>query len=163
MLWVGCPGWAACLVGASSCTPKGCGFEPWSGHIPRWWVQALVWVCVKGPTSVSLLPALPPFPPPLLNQSACGRVGDVPPGQEGLEGASGWLRCDRDRGGGFAFHPPPRERQRTGLSSLGWIAAWKIWRCGCERSRQQMGLHSDVPARGAGWGWRPALLELVPQ
>ena len=37
---------AVCLiVGASSHTPKSCGFDPGSGHIPRLWVRSWVWAC----------------------------------------------------------------------------------------------------------------------
>ena len=36
------PGQVTQLVKASSCTPKGCGFYSWSGHIPRLWVPSLV-------------------------------------------------------------------------------------------------------------------------
>ena len=32
---VGRPGRVAPLVGAPSQTPKGCGFHPWTGHMPR--------------------------------------------------------------------------------------------------------------------------------
>ena len=28
-----CPGWVAQLVGAWSRMPKGCGFDPWTGHV----------------------------------------------------------------------------------------------------------------------------------
>ena len=37
-----CPGQLAQLVGASSHTPKGCGFNFWSAHVPRLQVQFLV-------------------------------------------------------------------------------------------------------------------------
>ena len=43
------PGWmVAWLVGASSCAPKGCRFDPRSGHIPRLWVQSQVGACTDG-------------------------------------------------------------------------------------------------------------------
>ena len=35
------PGPVAQLVGASSRTPKGCRFDPGSGHIPRLWGQGM--------------------------------------------------------------------------------------------------------------------------
>ena len=43
-----CPGRVAHLVGASCCTPKGCWFDPQSGHIPRWQVWSLVGACTGG-------------------------------------------------------------------------------------------------------------------
>ena len=36
------------LVGALSCKPKGCGFDPQSGHIPRLRVQSPVRVSARG-------------------------------------------------------------------------------------------------------------------
>ena len=36
------------LVGAPSHTPKGCGFDFYSGHIPRLQVQSLVGACTGG-------------------------------------------------------------------------------------------------------------------
>ena len=42
------PGQVAQLVGASSCTPKGCGFKSWSGHIARLRVQSPVGACTRG-------------------------------------------------------------------------------------------------------------------
>ena len=36
------------LVGSLSHTPKVCGFNPWSGHIPRLWALSLVGSCVGG-------------------------------------------------------------------------------------------------------------------
>ena len=44
----GSPGWVAQLVGASSYTPEVCGFDPWSRHIPRLWVQSPVKVHTGG-------------------------------------------------------------------------------------------------------------------
>ena len=38
-------GQMAHLIGVPSCTPKGCGFDPWSGNIDRLWVQSPVGVC----------------------------------------------------------------------------------------------------------------------
>ena len=43
-----CCGPVAQLVGASFGTPKGCGFDSRSGHIPRLWVQFLVGACTRG-------------------------------------------------------------------------------------------------------------------
>ena len=42
------PGWVAWLVGASSCTPKVCGIDSWSGHIPRVQVWSPVGACTRG-------------------------------------------------------------------------------------------------------------------
>ena len=53
------PGWVVKLVGALSCTPKGCGFDSWSGHIPRLQVWSPVRVCTGGNQSMFL--SLPPF------------------------------------------------------------------------------------------------------
>lgn len=36
---VSSPGWVAPLVGASSHTPKSCGFDFWLGRMPRLWIQ----------------------------------------------------------------------------------------------------------------------------
>ena len=48
------PGWCSQLVGASLCEPKGYGFDSWSGHMPRLWVQSPVGVHAKGSWSVLL-------------------------------------------------------------------------------------------------------------
>ena len=49
------PGWVAALAGALSHTPKGCGFDSQSGHMPRLWVRSLVGACTGGThTDVSL-------------------------------------------------------------------------------------------------------------
>ena len=40
--------WVAQLVGVSSHTPKGCGFDSQSGHIPRLQVQSQVGTCTEG-------------------------------------------------------------------------------------------------------------------
>ena len=53
------------LVGASSCEPKGRGFNPWSGHTPRLWVRSPVRAHTRG--NQSMFPthvegSLPPFP-----------------------------------------------------------------------------------------------------
>ena len=48
------PGWVAQLVGASSCTPKGCRFDSQSGQIPRLWVQAPVGEHLGGNQSMFL-------------------------------------------------------------------------------------------------------------
>ena len=37
-----CPGRVAPLVGASSSTPKGCRFDPWSGHTPKLHIRSPV-------------------------------------------------------------------------------------------------------------------------
>ena len=42
------PGWVAQLVGALSHTPKGCGFDPQSGHMPRLQVLSLVRAHIGG-------------------------------------------------------------------------------------------------------------------
>ena len=36
------PGRVALLVGASTRTPKGCGFNSWSRYMPRVWVRSLL-------------------------------------------------------------------------------------------------------------------------
>ena len=41
-------GWVAQLLGVSSPAPKGCGFDPQSGHILRSWVQPQLGVCTGG-------------------------------------------------------------------------------------------------------------------
>ena len=43
------------LVGASSCKPRGHGFDSWSGHMPRLWVQSLVGACKRDNQSVFLM------------------------------------------------------------------------------------------------------------
>ena len=47
------------LVGSSSRTPKGCGIDPWSGHIPKLWVRSLVRVPTEGNWSMFLSFSLP--------------------------------------------------------------------------------------------------------
>ena len=64
--------WLGTLVGASSCTPKSCKFDPQSGHTPKLQVQSLVRVCMGGSGSMSVFlshisppaPYLPPSLPP---------------------------------------------------------------------------------------------------
>lgn len=45
------------LVGASSCTLRGCRFHYPSGHMPRWRFRSPVWVCT-GRQSMFLFPSL---------------------------------------------------------------------------------------------------------
>ena len=55
-----CPGQVAQFVGASSHTPKGCGFNSQPGHIPKLEVQSPVWAHTEGNQSMFLHPAPPP-------------------------------------------------------------------------------------------------------
>ena len=48
------PDLVAWLVGVSSCVPKDCGFNLWSGHIPRLQIQSLVGVYMEGKQSMFL-------------------------------------------------------------------------------------------------------------
>ena len=56
------------LVGASSHTQKGHGFDSWSGHMPRLWVQSSIGACTAGNPSMFLSHtgnsslSLPPLP-----------------------------------------------------------------------------------------------------
>ena len=62
------PGWAAPLAAVSSCTPKGCGFNSWSGHMPTW-VSGSVpsWAAYgRQPISVSHVDAFLSLSSPLL-------------------------------------------------------------------------------------------------
>ena len=52
------------LVGASFHTPKGWGFDSWSGHITRLWVQSPVGVHMGGKQSMPLSLS-PPLPLPI--------------------------------------------------------------------------------------------------
>ena len=45
---VGTRAGVAQLAGASSCKPKGRGFNSWSGHMPRLWVLTPVGVHARG-------------------------------------------------------------------------------------------------------------------
>ena len=47
------------MVGVSACTPKGCGFDPGSGHIPRLWPSQSVCRRQLINVSPSLSPSLP--------------------------------------------------------------------------------------------------------
>ena len=48
MALAGAAAGVAQLVGTLSRTPKGWGFDSWSGHIPKLWVQYLVMVRMGG-------------------------------------------------------------------------------------------------------------------
>ena len=43
----------------ASCTPKVCGFDPQSGHIPRLWDRSLVGACTRGNQWMMFLSLLP--------------------------------------------------------------------------------------------------------
>ena len=48
------PGRAAQILGTSSCTPKGCGFDPWSGHVWEATDVSLLHQCFSLPLPISL-------------------------------------------------------------------------------------------------------------
>ena len=56
------PGLVALLVGVSSCRAKGHGFNSWSGHMPRLWVQYPIRLSTRRqPTDLLLIDLLLPF------------------------------------------------------------------------------------------------------
>ena len=57
------PSWVAQLVGASSCTPKGCRFDSRSRHLLRLQVQSPFWVHTGGNQLMFLSLSLPPSLP----------------------------------------------------------------------------------------------------
>ena len=62
------PGQVGQSVGALPPMPEGCGFDSWSGHMPRLWVQSSIGACTAGNPSMFLSHtgnsslSLPPLP-----------------------------------------------------------------------------------------------------
>ena len=55
------PGLVAPLVGVSSCRAKGHGFNSWSGHMPRLWVQYPIRLSTRRQLTDLLIDLLLPF------------------------------------------------------------------------------------------------------
>ena len=93
-------------VGASSYTPKGCGFNPQSGHIPGLWVRSLVRAHKWGTWSM-FLPLLshPPLPHSV-SFSLCPPPPSLPPALKSVN--IPWVRI-------FFFHPMSMSQREVTL------------------------------------------------